>query len=150
MRVNIKQERKRKNGEETRNFDIYAGRRVCTAGAKGLHFRRRKNGRKLREGSIIHLRWRRGTSTLMGGGNDYGASDDADTLKALQTLDEILQGLPKMIQSSLSLQGVLSVKTVLDRESMKNAGADFEDRIKTSKTGIVAIGLDAGSQTRRN
>ena len=92
--------------------------------------------------SIIHLRWRRGTSTLMGGGNDFGASDDADTLKALQTLDEILQGLPKMIQSSLSLQGVLSVKTVLDRESMKNAGADFEDRIKTSKTGIVAIGLD--------
>ena len=38
--------------------------------------------------SIIHLRWRRGTSTLMGGGNDYGASDDKDTLKALQTLAE--------------------------------------------------------------
>lgn len=92
--------------------------------------------------SIIHLRWRRGTSTLMGGGNDYGASDDSDTLKALKNLDEILQGLPKMIQSSLSLQGVLSVKTVLDRESITKAGADFEDRIKVSKSGIVAVGLD--------
>ena len=92
--------------------------------------------------SIIHLRWRRGTSTLMGGGNDYGASDDSDTLKALKNLDEILQGLPKMIQSSLSLQGVLSVKTMLDRESITQAGADFEDRIKVSKSGIVAVGLD--------
>lgn len=92
--------------------------------------------------SIIHLRWRRGTSTIMGGGNDYGASDDSDTLKALQNLDEILQGLPKMIQNSLSLQGVLSVKTVLDKESLKKSGADFEDRIKVSKSGIVAVGLD--------
>ena len=92
--------------------------------------------------SIIHLRWRRGTSTLMGGGNDYGASDDKDTLKALQTLDEILQGLPKMIQNSLSLQGVLSVKTVLDKESLKNSAEDFETRIKVSKSGIVAVGLD--------
>ena len=92
--------------------------------------------------SIIHLRWRRGTSTLMGGGNDYGASDDSDTLKALKTLDEILQGLPKMIQHSLSLQGVLSVKTVLDRESLKDAGKNFEDRIKKSESGIVAIGID--------
>lgn len=92
--------------------------------------------------SVIHLRWRRGTSTIMGGGNDFGASDDSDTLKALQNLDEIIQGLPKMIQSSLSLQGVLSVKTVIDRESIINAGADFEDRIKVSKSGIVAVGLD--------
>ena len=92
--------------------------------------------------SIIHLRWRRGTSTLIGGGNDYGASDDKDTLKALQTLDEILQGLPKMIQNSLSLQGVLSVKTVLDKESLKNSAEDFETRIKVSKSGIVAVGLD--------
>lgn len=92
--------------------------------------------------SIIHLRWRRGTSTIMGGGNDYGANDDLDTLKALQTLDEILQGLPKMIQNSLSLQGVLSVKTVIDKQSLKNSAEDFEDRIKVSKSGIVAVGLD--------
>ena len=92
--------------------------------------------------SIIHLRWRRGTSTLMGGGDDFGTSNDADTLKALQNLDEIIQGLPKMIKSSLSLQGVLSVKTVLDRNSILNAGTDFEDRIKKSESGIVAIGLD--------
>lgn len=91
---------------------------------------------------IVHLRWRRGTSTIIGGGNDYGASDDTDTLKALQNLDEIIQGLPKMIASSLSLQGVLSVKTVLDRQSLIDAGSTFEDRIKQSKTGIVAVGLD--------
>lgn len=92
--------------------------------------------------SVIHLRWRRGTSTLMGGGGSFGENDDSNTLKALQNLDEIVQGLPKMIKSSLSLQGVLSVKTVLDRESIMRAGVDFEDRIKRSESGIVAIGLD--------
>ena len=47
-----------------------------------------------------------------------------------------------MIQNSLSLQGVLSVKTVLDKESLKNSAEDFETRIKVSKSGIVAVGLD--------
>lgn len=92
--------------------------------------------------SVIHLRWRRGTSTIMGGGNDYGASDDSDSLKALQNLNEIVEGLPKMIRSSLSLQGVLQVKTVLDRKSILETGADFEQRIKKTESGIVAVGLD--------
>ena len=92
--------------------------------------------------AVIHLRWRRGTSTIMGGGNDYGVSDDSDTLKAIKNLDEIVQGLPKMIRSSLSLQGVLNVKTVLDRKSILEAGVDFESRIKKTESGIVAVGLD--------
>ena len=41
-----------------------------------------------------------------------------------------------MIQNSLSLQGVLSVKTALDRESLKDAGKNFEDRIKKSESGL--------------
>lgn len=92
--------------------------------------------------SVIHLKWRRGTSLLMGGGNDNGAVDDSNTLRSLKTLDEILQGLPKMIASSLNLNGVLSVKTVVEKAALEQAAKDFESRIYKSDSGIVAVGLE--------
>lgn len=92
--------------------------------------------------SVIHLKWRRGTSLVMGGGNDNGNVDDSNTLRSLKTLDEILQGLPKMIASSLNLNGVLSVKTVVERKALEMAAKDFESRIYKSDTGIVAVGLE--------
>ena len=76
--------------------------------------------------SVIHLKWRRGTSVVMGGGNDNGNIDDSNTLRSLKTLDEILQGLPKMIASSLNLNGVLSVKTVVEKAALEEAAKDFE------------------------
>lgn len=92
--------------------------------------------------SVIHLKWRRGTSLLMGGGNDNGNVDDSNTLRSLKTLDEILQGLPKMIASSLNLNGVLSVKTVVEKAALEQAAKDFESRIYKSDSGIVAVGLE--------
>lgn len=92
--------------------------------------------------SVIHMKWRRGVSLLMGGGNDFGMPDDASTLRSLKTLDEILQGLPKMIASSLNLNGVLSVKTVVEKKALEQAAKDFETRIFKSDSGIVAVGLE--------
>lgn len=92
--------------------------------------------------SIIHLKWRRGTSLLIGGGNDLGLADDANALRSLKTLDEILQGLPKMIASSLNLNGVLTVKTVVEKAALEQAAKDFESRIYKSDSGIVAVGLE--------
>ena len=92
--------------------------------------------------SVIHMKWRRGVSTIMGGGDDNGNVNDSDTLRSLKTLDEILQGLPKMIASSLNLNGVLSVKSVVEKTALENAAKDFESRIYKSDTGIVAVGLE--------
>lgn len=92
--------------------------------------------------SVIHMKWRRGVSLLMGGGNDFGNVDDANILRSLKTLDEILQGLPKMIASSLNLNGVLSVKTVVEKAALEQAAKDFESRIFKSDSGIVAVGLE--------
>lgn len=92
--------------------------------------------------SVIHLKWRRGTSLIIGGGNDNGNVDDSNTLRSLKTLDEILQGLPKMIASSLNLNGVLTVKTVVEKAALEQAAKDFESRIYKSKSGIVAVGLE--------
>ena len=91
---------------------------------------------------VIHLKWRRGTSLLMGGGNDNGAVDDRNILRSLKTLDKILQGLPKMIASSLNLNGVLSVKTIVEKNALEQAAKDFESRIYRSDSGIVAVGLE--------
>ena len=92
--------------------------------------------------SVIHLKWRRGSSLLIGGGDDYGNVDVKSTLRSLKTLDEILQGLPKMISSSLNLNGVLNVRTVTERAALENAASDFESRIYKSDLGIVAVGLE--------
>ena len=94
--------------------------------------------------AVIHLKWRRGTSLLMGGGNDSGYADDSNTLRSLKTLDEILQGLPKMIASSLNLNGVLTVKTIVEKNALEQAAKDFESRIYKSDSGIVAVGLEGG------
>lgn len=92
--------------------------------------------------SVIHLKWRRGTSLLMGGGDDNGAVDDRNTLRTLKTLDEVLQGLPKMIASSLQLSGVLNVRTMIEKTALENVAKDFESRIYKSDSGVVAIGLE--------
>lgn len=92
--------------------------------------------------SVIHLKWRRGTSLIMGGGNDNGAVDDRDTLRSLKTLDEILQSFPKLVKSSLGLSGVLTVKTIVEKKALEDAAKDFEQRIYKSDTGIVAVGLE--------
>ena len=92
--------------------------------------------------SVIHLKWRRGISLLMGGGNDNGEVDSRNVLQTLKILDEVLQGLPKMIASSLNLNGVLTVKTVVEKAALEQAAKDFESRIYKSESGIVAVGLE--------
>ena len=95
---------------------------------------------------IIHLRWRRGTSTLMGGGDDYGLVNENSTMRSLTILDELMQGLPKMVQTSLGLNGILTMKTLADSERIKKSREDFEEHLITSKSGIVATDLAADFQ----
>ena len=99
--------------------------------------------------SVVHLRWRRGTSTIMGGGDDNGQVDDRNTMRSLRVLDEVLQGLPASIKAGLQLNGVLTAKTLADQVKLKQEADDFESRITSSKSGIVAIDL-AGDFTPIN
>ena len=99
--------------------------------------------------SVVHLRWRRGTSTLMGGGNDNGQVDDRNTMRSLQVLDEVMQGLPASIKAGLQLNGILTTKSLADQVKLKEEAKDFENRITVSKSGIVAVDL-AGDFTPIN
>ena len=90
---------------------------------------------------LIHLRWRRGKNTIVGGGNDFGIPDTKNLLSSIKILDQVLQGLPKSIEASLKITGMYSVKTLIDQEILKAARDKFEEHIFSSKAGIVATDL---------
>lgn len=98
---------------------------------------------------IVHLRWRRGKNTIIGGGGDDGSPDTRDLLRSVQTLDKVLQGLPASIEAGLKINGVYTVKTTADADLLKRERDRFEDHILSSKAGIIAVDL-AGEFTPIN
>jgi HK97 family phage portal protein len=98
---------------------------------------------------LIHLKWRRGKNTILGGGDDDGLSDTADLLKSVKILDQVMQGLPKSLEASLKVKGVYHSKTLIDSDKIKTARDNFESHIFDSKAGIVATDL-AGEFTPIN
>jgi len=90
---------------------------------------------------LIHLKWRRGTNTIIGGGDDDGQINDRDILRTIQALDKTIQGLPKSIEASLQIKGVFHSKSALDQNKMAKTRDEFEEHIMTSKAGIVATDL---------
>jgi len=93
---------------------------------------------KLPYSELIHLKWRRGTSTIVGGGDDYGNVNDYDVLRTIDALDKTIQGLPKSIEASLQIKGVYHAKSVMDSDRLAKTRDDFENHIFTSKSGMIA------------
>ena len=90
---------------------------------------------------LIHMKWRRGASTIVGGGDDYGQVNDYDIVRTIDALDKTIQGLPKSIEASLQIKGVYHAKTLADAQKLKNIRDEFEDHITVSKSGMVATDL---------
>lgn len=90
---------------------------------------------------IIHLKWRRGTNLIVGGGNDQGCPDTKDTLTAVTELHQTMEGLPLTIEASLKLNGMFMSKTLVGKDKIKAARDNFEEHIMTSKMGIIATDL---------
>lgn len=90
---------------------------------------------------IIHLKWRRGKNTIVGGGDDYGNADTRNILSSVQTLDKVLQGLPIAIDASTKISGVYTAKTTADQKLLDTKRDEFESHILKSKIGIAAISL---------
>lgn len=90
---------------------------------------------------LIHMKWRRGANTVIGGGDDYGQTNDYDIIRTIDSLDKTIQGLPKSIEASLQIKGVYSAKTLADGVKMDKMRDDFESHITTSKSGMIATDL---------
>lgn len=90
---------------------------------------------------LIHLKWRRGTNTILGGGNDQGKIDNSSMQTVVEAMDQTIQGLPKSIAASLQVKGVYSATSLMDADKIKKTRDKFEEHIFTSKTGVVATDL---------
>ena len=99
------------------------------------------SGYTLPYADLIHLKWRRGTNTVIGGGDDYGRPNDTDIIRTIDALDKTIQGLPKSIEASLQIKGVYHAKTLADQQKLSKIREDFENHIITSGSGMVATDL---------
>ena len=90
---------------------------------------------------LIHLKWRRGSNTIIGGGDDTGRANDYEVRRILDSLDKTIQGLPKAIEASLQIKGVYSAKTIAAGDKLNKIRDDFESHIMTTKSGMVATDL---------
>lgn len=90
---------------------------------------------------LIHLKWRRGANTVIGGGDDNGQANDYDIIRTIDSLDKTIQGLPKSIEASLQIKGVYSAKTLADQTKLNKIRDEFEDHITVSKSGMIATDL---------
>ena len=90
---------------------------------------------------LIHMKWRRGANTIVGGGDDYGQTNDYDIIRTIDALDKTIQGLPKSIEASLQIKGVYHAKTLADSQKLGKIRDDFESHLVTSKSGMIATDL---------
>lgn len=98
---------------------------------------------------LIHLKWRRGANTVVGGGDDNGQANDYEIIRTIDALDKTIQGLPKSIEASLQVKGVFHSKSAMDEKRLEKVRDDFESHIITSRAGMVATDL-AGEFTPVN
>lgn len=98
---------------------------------------------------LIHLKWRRGSNTIIGGGDDYGKPNEYSVIRTIDALDKTIQGLPKSIEASLQVKGVYAAKTLADQTKLNKTREDFEKHITVSKSGMIATDL-AGEFTPVN
>ena len=90
---------------------------------------------------LVHLRWRRGKNTLIGGGDDNCEPGTKNLLQSVQILDKVIQGLPVSIEASTKITGIYHSKSLVDSDKLKKQRDDFENHIFTSKAGVIATDL---------
>lgn len=90
---------------------------------------------------IVHLKWRRGKNTVIGGGSDFGTPDIRELSESVSALGEILKTVPKALKSSLKINGMYRAKTVVDGNLLNSMRNEFEKHITKSESGIIATDL---------
>ena len=94
---------------------------------------------------LIHIRNGYGENEYLGG-DANGRGDFRQILGNLQTLHVIKEAIPKSLEASLSLKGVLSLKTVADADKREVKRYTFEEHLFKSEYGIVATDYESDFQ----
>lgn len=91
---------------------------------------------------LIHIRIGYGANEYLGGDRN-GFADFRALLGNLQTIHVIKEAIPKALQASLSMKGILSMKTVADVDKKTITREEFENHLFDSKYGIVATDYES-------
>ena len=91
---------------------------------------------------VIHIRHSYGANKFLGGDKN-GCSNYKNLLENLQTMHVIHESIPKSLEASLSLKGILSMKTVADVDKKTITRDEFENHLFDSKYGIVATDYES-------
>lgn len=91
---------------------------------------------------IIHIRHNYGANQYLGG-DINGKRDNHDLLENLQTINVIRESVPKSLEASLSLKGLLTMKTVADADAKELTRDQFENHLFDSRYGIVATDYES-------
>lgn len=90
---------------------------------------------------VIHWRKNFGANEFLGG-DEWGKPNNSALLKNLQLNDKLLQSTFKIVEGSLTINGILKYGGLIDKEDREKERLDFETKLKNNDTGIIA--LDSG------
>lgn len=89
---------------------------------------------------IIHWRKDFSLNDFMGG-DINGQPDNSHILKTLKIDHVLLEGLDKAVKSSLAINGILKINTMLDDEKQEKERTEFEKKLKNSESGIIPLDM---------
>jgi hypothetical protein len=91
---------------------------------------------------IIHIRHGYGANPILGGDAD-GQFDARSLLKNIQVLETVKECVPKTLEASLGIKGILTMKGLPDADKQVLKRDEFEDRLINSKYGIIATDYES-------
>lgn len=90
--------------------------------------------------SVIHWRKDYGVNDYFGG-SAFGGNDNAGLLTMLKRYDQLTQSIAKALECSCQINGVMQYNSYLDDDKTKAAREEFEENLKSNKSGILFADL---------
>lgn len=85
---------------------------------------------------IIHWKKDYGVNDYFGG-SAFGGNDDTGLLEMLRRYDQLTQSIAKALECSCQINGIAQYKTYTNDEDLLQRQAEFEERIKKNKSGVL-------------
>lgn len=89
---------------------------------------------------VIHVKLNYSVSDYMGG-NENGQPDNSALLETLELNNQLLQGVGKAMKSSFAINGVVKIKTLMDKGKTEANIRELEEKLKNSESGFLPLDL---------
>lgn len=90
--------------------------------------------------NVIHVKLNYSVNDYMGGNRD-GQPDNGPLLKTLDLNHQLLQGVSKAMKSSFAINGVVKIKTMIDKGKTEQALKELEEKLRNSESGFLPLDI---------